>query len=258
MYHLEVKILSRGNGKKVVAAAAYRSGERLHDERYNCYHDFTKKGGVVYRDILLPQNAPRQFSSRETLWNAVEAVECRKDARLAREAIIALPRELNLEEQSELVRTFVLENFVSRGMCADLCIHHKDAKNPHAHILLTDRPVDINGFLPKKDRSWKKREDILVWRESWARTLNMEYERKGLEKRVTHESYAARGITDRKPTRHLGYRVLAYARRGQVTDRILEHINTLQSDYERERFLNLLGLIREYEKKREYPHGRSR
>ena len=258
MYHFCVKTLSRRHKKKVVAAAAYRSGEHLYDERYKCFHNFTRKKGVVYSEILLPPNAPLQFRDREILWNTVERRETRSDSRLAREAEFALPRECSLEEQIALSRDFVMENFVSLGMCADLCIHHRDERNPHAHVLLTDRPVDANGFAAKKDPGWNRKELILVWRESWARTLNREYERKGLEKRVTHESYQTQGITDRKPTKHLGRRVLEYAKHHQATDRILEHIEILQSDAERERFLNLLGLSREYEKEREHPYRRSR
>lgn len=245
MYHLTIKILSRRKKKSVVASAAYRSGERLYDERYKCFRDFTRKGGVVYREILLPPNAPPQFGNREVLWNAVEKAETRKDSRLAREAEFALPREFSLEEQIELARAFVTENFISLGMCADLCIHHRDEKNPHAHVLLTDRPVGENGFLARKNPGWNSRALLLNWRQSWARILNEGYERKGLEKRVTHESYAARGITDRKPTKHLGHRVLAYARKHQMTDRLQEHLDTLYSETERARILKLLGRSQE-------------
>lgn len=258
LYHFTMKTISRRKKKSVIAAAAYRSGERLHDTCSNRCYDFTWKRGVAYRKILLPSNAPPEFRNREILWNTVEQTEHRKDSRLAREAEFALPREFTLEEQVDLARTFVQDNFVSLGMCADLCIHHRDEKNPHAHVLLTDRPVDCNGFLSKKDRSWNQKEQILLWRESWARTLNEAYRQKGLEKRVTHESYKTRGITNRKPTKHLGYRVLEYARQGQVTDRLLEHLESLQSDAERERILALLGRDREQMRKREYQRGRSR
>jgi hypothetical protein len=122
-------------------------------------------------------------------------------------------------------------------MCADLCIHHKTVENPHAHILLTDRPVNRDGFLAKKDPSWNERWRLIGWRESWARLLNREYERKELEKRVTHRSYKALGITDRQPTKHLGQRVLKYAEHGQMTDRFLEHLRILRSDQERERLM---------------------
>ena len=230
MYHFTVKTLSRRHHRHIIAAAAYRSGERLYDNHYECFHDYTSKKGIVYREILLPPNAPPRFCNREVLWNAVELVEQRKDSRLAREAEFALPREFSFDEQVEVARKFVLENFVSLGMCADLCIHHQNVKNPHAHVLLTDRPVDKNGFVAKKDPSWNQKAVLLYWRESWARTLNEGYKRKGIQKRVTHESYKTRGITDRKPTKHLGYRVLAYAKRHQKTDQLLEHLDILYSE----------------------------
>lgn len=258
MYHFSVKVISRRKNHRAIAAAAYRSGNRLRDDRSGQTSDFTRKKGIVYSEILLPPSAPSQFSNREILWNTVELIEKRKDARLAREAEFALPRELDLAEQIELAKKFVMENFVSLGMCADLCIHHKDEKNPHAHVLLTDRPVDCNGFADKKDRSWNSKELIERWRQSWAQALNREYKRKGLEKRVTHESYATRGITDRKPTKHLGRRVLELTARHQVTDRILEHLELLHNDAEREKILNLLGRNQEHKKERERPYGRSR
>ena len=258
MYHFTVKVLGRRHNKSVIAAAAYRSGERLYDERNRVFWDFTRKKGVVYNEILFPSNVPPEFRDREILWNAVERTETRKDSRLAREAEFALPREFSLEEQIEVARKFVSENFVALGMCADLCIHHRDEKNPHAHVLLTDRPVDSSGFASKKAPSWNRKEHLLVWRESWARILNEAYREKGLEKRVTHESYATRGITDRKPTRHLGRRVLEYAKRGQVTDRLLEHLELLRSDTERERILKILERSRRHKKEQVRCHERVR
>lgn len=260
MFHLHVKTISRKHDC-IVASAAYRSGERLYDKRHKQVHNYAKRRGVVYSEILLPQNAPAEFHDREFLWNTVESVEKRKDARLAREVEFALPCECTLEEQTALAKTFVLENFVSLGMCADLCIHHRDKNNPHAHVLLTDRPVSDRGFSEKKNPDWNRKELIFTWRESWAKSLNQEYARKGLEKRVTHESFKARGITDRKPTKHLGRRVLEYALRGQVTDRILEHLEVLQfnrNNLEREKFLALLGLNQEHKKERERSFERSR
>lgn len=257
MYHFCVKILSRRHNQSVVAAAAYRSGERLYDARRKQICDYSKKRGVVYSEVMLPKNAPEQFRSRELLWNAVEIAEKRADARLAREAEFALPRECTLPEQIALAKTFVLENFVSIGMCADLCIHHRDEKNPHVHVLLTDRPISESGFLDKKDPAWNRRELIFIWRESWAKNLNQEYARKGLEKRVTHESYKTRGITDRKPTRHLGRRVLEYAKHGRVTDRLLEHLALLHSDAERKRIMALLRSGREYRKEKEHTYERT-
>lgn len=237
MYHLTVKIKSRSNNQHVLSASAYISGQRLYDERHKLHFDFTSKKGIAYSEIILPSHAPPQFANREVLWNAVELVENRKDSRLAREVEFALPRELNLAEQIELSRTFVIENFVSLGMCADLCIHHKNDENPHAHVLLTDRPVDSNGFLEKKDPSWNRRELVKAWRKTWEIMLNREYERKGLDKRVSCESYKTQRIVDRKPTKHLGPRVLKYADQGQMTDRFLDHLKILRSDREREKLM---------------------
>lgn len=261
MYHFTIKVLSRQRGQSAVAAAAYRSGERLYDERNKRICNFSRKKGVVYSEILLPQNAPKHFHNRELLWNTVEAAEKRIDARLAREAEFALPRECILEEQIALARAFVLENFVSLGMCADLCIHHRDKNNPHAHVLLTDRPVSESGFSEKKDTGWNKKDSIFKWRESWANSLNREYARKGLDKRVTHESFKTRGITDRLPTKHLGRRVLEYTSRGQETDRMREHLEILRINCnyaEREKFLALLKPIREQKKIKERSFERSR
>lgn len=260
LFHFSVKIINRRR-QRILAAAAYRSGERLYDCKHKCFHNFTRKKGVVYREILLPKNAPKQFHNRELLWNTVESAEKRKDARLAREAEFALPCECNLEEQIALARSFVLENFVALGMCADLCIHHRDKNNPHAHVLLTDRPISESGFAKKKDSRWNEKNLIFTWRESWANNLNREYARKGLEKRVTHESFKTRGITDRKPTKHLGRRVLEYAARGQETDRMRKHLEILQfnhADAEREKILTLLRHNREREMEMERSFERSR
>jgi ATP-dependent exoDNAse (exonuclease V) alpha subunit len=236
IFYLDVKYISRNQGRSSVAAAAYRSGEKLHNKYDGLTHDFTKKKGIVYNEILLPDAAPREFFDREKLWNAVEEAEKRKDARTAREVVIALPNELTLEEQINLARQYATDNFVSQGMCADVAIHQsrhphrqdeqdpdiekdKDITpdNPHAHILLTTRPVDNSGFSPKKNREWDKREKVLLWREQWANTQNQEYERKGLTQRVSHESYIARGI-DREPTEHLGHKAASLERRGIRTE----------------------------------------
>jgi hypothetical protein len=250
VYHFTVKVFSRWQPKPVkpesatrrltksiIANIAYRSGEKLYDERNLRYRNFTRKKGVDYVESLAPPNTPSWLKDREAKWNAVDRLEKRKDARLAREAEFALPRELTLDEQIELARAFIIDNFINRGMCADLCIHIKDVRNPHAHAFLTDRPVDSEGFLPRKDPSWNDKKLILAWREAWATALNREYERKGLEKRVSHKSYRTLGFTKRKPTKHLGLGVLKNAERGQMTDSYLEHLSILSSDHERERLM---------------------
>ncbi|MCC8121047.1 MAG: MobA/MobL family protein, partial [Oscillospiraceae bacterium] len=168
VYHLELQVISRGQGRSAVAAAAYRSGERIVNPWDGVEHDYTHKGGIVYKEIMLPNHAPTAYRNRAALWSAVELSEKAADCRLCREAIIALPRELPFEEQIALVRDYVRENFVSLGMCADIAIHNpvltddlhrpidKDGNpttdpaqyqyiNPHAHILLTVRAIDEKG-----------------------------------------------------------------------------------------------------------------
>jgi len=122
-FHLHAKPISRRQGRSAVGASAYRAGEKLHNEYDGLTHDYTKKRGIVYTEIMLPENAPAEFSDRQTLWNAVELAEKRKDARTAREIEISLPNELSRAEQIKLVREYVRDNFISENMCADISIH---------------------------------------------------------------------------------------------------------------------------------------
>ena len=145
IYHLEAKVVSRGAGRSAVAASAYLSCSRLYNDYDGIQHDYTKKQGLVWQGVFLPEYAPQEWKDREQLWNAVEGVETSKDSRLAREFVVALPIELNREEQIELLQEFIREQFVSDGMCADAAIHDTDGHNPHAHILLTVRPLDEQG-----------------------------------------------------------------------------------------------------------------
>src|SRR3954452_14059656 len=123
IYHFSAKVISRANGSSALAAAAYRSASRLHDERLDRHHDFSNKAGVVHSEVMLPDGAPEHLSDREKLWNAVEAAEVRKDAQLAREIEFAIPRELDQAEGIRLAREFVKAEFVDRGMIADLNVH---------------------------------------------------------------------------------------------------------------------------------------
>ena len=145
IYHLEAKVVSRGAGRSAVAASAYLSCSRLYNDYDGIQHDYTKKRGLVWQEVFLPEYAPQEWQDREKLWNAVEEVETAKDSRLAREFVVALAIELNREEQIELLQEFIREQFVSDGMCADAAIHDTDGHNPHAHILLTVRPLDERG-----------------------------------------------------------------------------------------------------------------
>ena len=145
IYHLEAKVVSRGAGRSAVAASAYLSCSRLYNDYDGIQHDYTKKQGLVWQEVFLPAMAPPEWKDRVQLWNAVEEVETSKDSRLAREFVVALPIELNRENQIELLQEFIREQFVSDGMCADAAIHDTDGHNPHAHILLTVRPLDERG-----------------------------------------------------------------------------------------------------------------
>ena len=145
IYHLEAKVVGRGAGCSAVAASAYLSCSRLYNDYDGIQHDYTKKQGLVWQEVFLPEYAPQEWQDREKLWNAVEEVETAKDSRLAREFVVALPIELSREEQIELLQEFIQEQFLSDGMCADAAIHDTDGHNPHAHILLTVRPLDKQG-----------------------------------------------------------------------------------------------------------------
>ena len=245
IYHLSIKIISRGKGKSAVAAASYRSGEKIKNEYDGIVHDFTRKGGIAHTEILLPQNAPQEFSDRGTLWNSVEKIEKSKNSQLAREIEIALPKELNREKQIELVREYVKENFVKVGMCADIALHDKNDGNPHAHILLTMRPLnedktwgakskkeyilDENGEKVKlkngnyKTRKinttdWNEQYKAEEWRKAWADITNKYLEENSIQEKVDHRSYQRQGIEE-IPTIHLGVSASQMEKKGIATDR---------------------------------------
>ena len=245
IYHLSIKIISRGKGKSAVAAASYRSGEKIKNEYDGIVHDFTRKGGIAHTEILLPQNAPQEFSDRGTLWNSVEKIEKSKNSQLAREIEIALPKELKREKQIELVREYVKENFVKVGMCADIALHDKNDGNPHAHILLTMRPLnedktwgakskkeyilDENGEKVKlkngnyKTRKintvdWNEQDKAEEWRKTWADITNKYLEENSIQEKVDHRSYQRQGIEE-IPTIHLGVSASQMEKKGIATDR---------------------------------------
>lgn len=196
MYRLSASVLSRSQGRSAVAAAAYRAGERLRNARDGMEHDYSERAGVVSTGVMLPAGAPARLADRETLWNTVEAAEKRKDAQLAREVQLALPHELDDGAREELVRGFVQSRFVDRGMVADVAIHAPgderrpgkgDTRNHHAHVLLTTRSVDGQGFGPKA-RQWNAKELLESWRSEWAMHVNRALERHEIEARVDHRS----------------------------------------------------------------------
>ncbi|TPI70017.1 Ti-type conjugative transfer relaxase TraA [Mesorhizobium sp. B3-1-3] len=197
IYHLHVKVIGRKAGSSAVASAAYRSASRLRDARIDRSHDFSAKRGVVHSEVLLPEKAPQAWSDRERLWNDVEAFEVRKDAQLAREVEFALPRELSQAQGIELARDFVQAEFVSRGMVADLNVHWDRAEDgsakPHAHVMLTMRSVDENGF-GAKVRDWNATEMVERWRERWAELANERLAELDIDARIDHRSLEAQGI----------------------------------------------------------------
>ena len=197
IYHLHVKVIGRKSGSSAVASAAYRSGSRLRDERLDRSHDFSAKRGVVHSEVLLPENAPEAWSDRERLWNDVEAFEVRKDAQLAREVEFAIPREMNEAQGIELARDFVQAEFVDLGMIADLNVHWDIGADgmpkPHAHVMLTLRAVDENGF-GQKVRDWNRAEMVERWRERWAEIANERLAELDIDARIDHRSLEAQGI----------------------------------------------------------------
>ncbi len=164
IYHLHVKVIGRKAGSSAVASAAYRSASRLRDERLGRDQDFSAKRGVVHSEVMLPENAPEAWSDRERLWNDVEAFEVRKDAQLAREVEFAIPREMTQAQGIELARNFAQAEFVASGMIADLNVHWDIGEDgmpkPHAHVMLTMRSVDENGF-GQKVREWNRTEMVV-------------------------------------------------------------------------------------------------
>jgi Ti-type conjugative transfer relaxase TraA len=197
IYHLHVKVIGRKSGSSAVASAAYRSGSRLRDERLDRSHDFSAKRGVVHSEVLLPENAPAVWKDRERLWNDVEAFEVRKDAQLAREVEFAIPRELTQAQGIELARDFARAEFVGLGMIADLNVHWDVGEDgmpkPHAHVMLTMRAVDENGFGPKV-RDWNRTEMVERWRERWAELANERLAELDIDARIDHRSLEAQGI----------------------------------------------------------------
>jgi hypothetical protein len=215
IFSMRMQVIGRSSGRSATAAAAYRSGEQLTDERTGQVHDYTGKSDIYGSEILEPENAPARLRHRATLWNEVEQVEKRKDAQLSREVMVALPVELSHEQKESLTRAYVQAEFVSQGMIADIGYHDFDSHNPHAHIMLTMRSVDEDGF-GKKRRDWNKRAEIERHRRAWAESVNKALEQAGYDERIDHRSLKEQGI-DREPQIHLGAKVLEMEARGIQT-----------------------------------------
>ncbi len=254
VYHLSARAISRGDGRSAVAAAAYRRGARMENRQEDHVSDYSRKERVAHSEITLPDHSPewvRDLASlpgneaSEEIWNTYEEFETRKNALLAREAILALPKELSLGQNIELVREFTQSQFAAHGVVTDWSIHNEDG-NPHAHVMILPRHVVHDGFGPKSEPirngdgeiilrpngqpMYKpvvgSRDDLNRWRESWAAIQNEHLARYGHEVRVDHRSYRDQGI-GLKPTRHVGPAGMGMARRGLGADRFSEHQKTL-------------------------------
>lgn len=234
IYHLSADIVRRSAGRTVTAAAAYRSGECITDARIGLTFDYRPRRGVAHTEILAPDDAQPWMRDRSRLWNTTEAKEKRKDAQLARDITLALPHELAPAVRLDLVRRFVDSAFVSLGMVADIAIHEPsrrdaDHRNHHAHLLLTMRAIEGDGF-GAKVRAWNDTALLEQWRASWADHVNRALEHAGENARVDHRSLAAQGI-EREPQIHLGVAVVEMTAQGIATERAeivreIEAINT--------------------------------
>ena len=246
IYHCSVKIIGRSSGRSAVGSSAYRSGERLENERDGIVHDYTKKSGVVYSEIVVPEHAPAWTKNRQTLWNEVEKIEKSSKAQLAREFELALPAELGHEQQKKIVSKFA-NDLAKEGMIIDVAMHDKGDGNPHAHLMATLRRLDRDGAWKEKQRKeyildqhgnkqydpqkktykcktvkttdWDKTETLEKWRENWSKVVNKHLEIAGHEQRIDHRSYKEQGI-EQIPTIHEG----AIARKidgreNQISDR---------------------------------------
>lgn len=246
-YHLEVNVISRGQGRSITKAINYISGKRLHDDYtgktyYNCRQD------VLYDKIFQPTNVPLEFYDLQSLCNEIDKAEIRYDARTAREFKCSLPNELPVHELIQIVSEYVSSNFVDQGLCAIAAIHEgrnetdPSMNNPHVHIIVPTRFVGPEGFSKKKDREHDNKKYVGIWREQWAKVQNRAYERNGLDIRVSHESLEIQG-EDREPTIHLsridwqkekrGERTIAGDKKRTIKARNEERICQRQLDRER-------------------------
>ena len=264
LFHFHVTQIKRSTGQSAVASAAYRAGEKLHSEYYGEDSDYTKKGGVICSEILLPSHAPPEYSDRETLWNAVEKGERGKNAQLAYSFDIALQNELSLDENIALTRQFLSEQFVSRGMIVDYAIHQpeKDGiSNPHFHVMCPIRPLKEDGTWDAKQHreylldeagnpllddaghqkfnavpttDWGTPETLDAWRKAWADLCNAKFAEKNLDCRIDNRSYKKQDV-DLIPTVHEGPAVREMEKRGIRTDkgdhnRLIRQINAALKD----------------------------
>ena len=228
IYHLRASMISRSAGRSATGAAAYRAGELIHDERTGLDFDYRARSGVTHVEILAPAHAPDWVHDRSELWNRVEAAETRKNSQLAREIRVALPAELDHEARVELVRAFCQRSFVDRGMVADIALHAPgltgDERNHHAHILLTTREIDADGFTTK-NRDWNAVAVLEDWREAWAQDSNAALEQAGHALRIDHRTLEAQ--------REEALELAAEAReRGDEVEELAQTVRAVELDRE--------------------------
>lgn len=224
IFHFTAKVISRGKGQSAIAAAAYRSGERLRDEQAGQQKYYTARAErIVFTDIMAPTGAPEWAHGRNALWNNAERAEKRKDAQLAREFEVSLPHELTDEQRQWLIKDFAREQFTRKGYAVDIAIHapdhDSDDRNHHAHLMVPLRRLGLEGFTGDKDRSLNTGAQLTEWRAQWAHLANRHLERHGHAARIDHRSLKEQGI-DREATVHLGYAANEMAARGAQSDRM--------------------------------------
>ena len=280
LFHLSVTQTKRSAGQSAIASAAYRAGERLYSEYYGEYSDYTRKGGVICSNILLPSHAPPEYADRQTLWNAVEKAERGKNAQLAYSFDIALQNEFSMQKNIDLARQFLLDNFVSRGMVTDFAVHQSDKEdgsisNPHFHVMCPIRPIELDGRWGNKQRreyvldehgervldeagnyvfnaisttDWGKPETLEAWRHAWAEMCNAKFAEKGFDCRIDHRSFARQGV-EQIPTQHEGPTVRAMEAKGIRTDkgdlnRFIRKTNALLRET-KEKITALIGWLKD-------------
>ena len=246
-FYFHISTISRNRGEMVGSNVSYITGKKIRDDYYGLTHARPDRGNPLYTEVLLPENTPLHFFDMNRLVTEMEYAGNRKNARIAKEVRMSFfnnngigkDQSFTLDEYIALMKNYVQKAFINLGMCAIIAIHEGKNKtdsakdNPHAHIIITDRPVDQNGFCPKKNRDWIKTSYLIHWRQLWAEMQNKEFERKGIKIRVSEKSYIMLGI-DKKPTKHLSKAVIALKNRSIETDRSIEHDSILKWNAEHE------------------------
>lgn len=290
LFHFHTTQIKRSEGRSAVAAAAYRSGEKLYSEYYGEDNDYTRKGGVIHSEIMLPSHVPPEYADRQTLWNAVEKVEQHPKAQLAYSMDIALQNEFSMEENIALARQFLLEHFVSRGMIVDFAVHQPDKEdggipNPHFHILCPIRPIEENGKWGNKQRrkyvldehgnrirdeagnyvfnavpttDWGDPDTLEHWRQAWADLCNAKFAEKELPCRIDNRSYERQGI-EQLPTVHEGPAVRQMEARGIRTDkgnlnRWIKATNDMLRNIKK-KIVGLMDWLKEVKEELDKPHS---